>query len=67
MKQTNLMRWMEAAEARTVFMLAEEHPARTIVATPNAQPIQMLRARLREQFCLGEASKRLARLYRTAA
>jgi hypothetical protein len=67
MKQTNLMRWMEAAEARSVWMLAEEHPVRATVAaaSPGGQPTQTGLAKLREQLCLGEAARgRLARLYR---
>ena len=69
MKQTNLMRWIEAAEARSICMLAGENPARVTVGPvlPHSQPIPSVLARLREQFCLGETSKRLARLYRTAA
>ncbi len=69
MKQTNLMRWIEDAEARSICMLAGENPARVTVgpALPHPQPTQSMLLRLREQFCLGEASKRLARLCRTAA
>jgi hypothetical protein len=32
MKQTPLLRWIEAAEARSICTLAEENPARAIVA-----------------------------------
>jgi hypothetical protein len=69
MKQTNLMRWLEAAEARSVWMLAEERPARATVAAalPGTQPTQTVLAKLREQLCLGEATRRLARLYRARA
>ena len=70
MKQTNLMRWIEAAEARSVWMLAEERPARAAVAAalPGTQPIQTVLAKLRDQLCLGEATRRrLARLYRARA
>jgi len=67
MKQTNPMRWIEAAEARSVWMLAEEHPTRTATATvlPNAQPGPSVLARLREQLCLGQATRRVARFYRS--
>jgi hypothetical protein len=67
MKQTNLMRWMEVAEARSVWMLAEEHPVRASVtaASPGGQPTQTGLAKLRGQLCLGDATRqRLARLYR---
>ena len=66
MKQTNMMRWIEAAEARSVWMLAEENPARATVAVDlsNFQPIHLVLANLREQLCLGEAAKRLAWFYR---
>jgi hypothetical protein len=69
MKQTNLMRWIEAAEARSVWMLAEERPATAAVAAvlTDAQPVPSVLAKLREQCCLGEASRRLARFYRSAA
>jgi hypothetical protein len=52
MKQTNLMRWIETAEARSVCMLAEENPARANVATatPAAQPVQFVLLKLREQL-----------------
>ena len=67
MNQTNLMRWIEAAEARSVCMLAGEDPARMTVTTdtPNNQPIHCMLLKLREQLCLGEASGRHARFYRT--
>ncbi|MBV8493481.1 MAG: hypothetical protein JO162_08380 [Alphaproteobacteria bacterium] len=67
MKQTNLMRWIEAAEARSVCMLASEDPARMTVAAeaPNTQSIPFVLLKLREQLCLGEAARRHARVYRT--
>jgi len=68
MKQTNMMRWREVAEARSVWMLAEEHPVRATVtaASPGEQPAQTGLARLRGQLCLGDATRqRLARLYRS--
>jgi hypothetical protein len=57
MKQTPLLRWIEAAEARSICTLAEENPARAIVApaSRSAQPLNALLARLREQLCLGKA------------
>ena len=66
MKQTNLMRWIETAEARSVCMLAEENPARATVstATPVAQPIQFVLLKLREQLCIGDPSRSSARFYR---
>jgi hypothetical protein len=66
MKQTNLMRWIETAEARSVCMLAEENPVRATVATatPAAQPIQFVLLKLREQLCLGDPSRRYARFHR---
>jgi len=70
MKQTNLMRWMEAAEARSVWMLAEEHAVRATIAValPGVQPTQTGLAKLRGQLCLGDATRqRLARLYRSRA
>ena len=69
MKQTNLMRWIEAAEARSVWMLAEERPARATVAAalPGTQPTQTVLAKLRDQLCLGESTRRVARFYRSAA
>jgi hypothetical protein len=67
MKQTNLMRWIEAAEARSVCMLAGEDPARLTVVTdrPNTHSIQSVLLKLRGQLCLGEASRRHAGLYRS--
>ena len=58
MKQTPLLRWIEAAEARSICTLAEENPARIIVApaSRSAQPLNALLARLREQLCLGKAT-----------
>jgi hypothetical protein len=64
------MRWIEAAEARSVWMLAEERPARATVAVavPSTQAVQTGLAKLRDQLCLGEATRRrLARLYRARA
>jgi hypothetical protein len=66
MKQTNLMRWIEAAEARSVCMLAEENPMRgsIAVAMPEPQPVHALLTKLREQLFLGDAARRLVRAYR---
>ena len=69
MKQTNLMRWIETAEARSVWMLAEERPAKVLAAAalPDSQPVPSVLARLRQQLCLGESTRRVARFYRSAA
>ena len=69
MKQTNLTRWIEAAEARSVWMMAAENSAGTAVAAdlPNARPVPRVLARLREQLCLDTATRRVARFYRPAA
>jgi hypothetical protein len=55
MKQTPLLRWIEAAEARSIRTLAEENPAQAIVAPAprSAQSLNALLARLRKQLCLG--------------
>ena len=56
MRQSPLLRWIEAAEARSIRILAEENPARAIFApaSRNAQPNALL-ASLREQLCLARA------------
>jgi hypothetical protein len=67
MKQTNMMRWIETAEARSVWILAEEDPARASVAaaaSSKPQAIPFVLFKLREQLCLGEAGRRYARFYR---
>ena len=66
MKQTNLTRWIEAAEARSICMLAGENPTRMTVAAalPHNQPIRTMRARLRERLCFGEAARRVVRFQR---
>ena len=63
MKQTALLRWIEAAEARSVCLIAEEDPARaTIDPIPtSAQPFNLVLATLREQLCLAEAARCLSR------
>ena len=57
MRQSPLLRWIEAAEARSIRILAEENPARAIFApaSRNAQPLNALLASLREQLCLARA------------
>jgi hypothetical protein len=66
MKQTNLMRWIEVAEARSVCMLAEEDPVRAAATASMAeQPVHTVLVKLREQLFLGEAARRLVRAYRT--
>ena len=63
MKQAALLRWIEAAEARSVCLIAEEDPARAMIdpAPTSAQPFNLLLATLGEQLCLGEATRRLSR------
>jgi hypothetical protein len=58
MRQTPLLRWIEAAEARSICTLAEENPAGAIVAPapPSAQPLNALLDSLRKQLCLGRRS-----------
>jgi hypothetical protein len=69
MKQTNLTRWIEAAEARSVWMIAAENPTGMAVtaALPQARPAPSVLARLREQLCLDMATRRLSRFYRSVA
>jgi hypothetical protein len=64
MKQPTLLRWIEAAEARSVCLIAEEDAARApIDPTPTSpQRLNLLLASLREQLCLAEATRRLSRL-----
>jgi hypothetical protein len=66
MKQTNLMRWIETAEARSVCMLAVENPVRAsfAVAMPEMPPFHAVLAKLRDQLCLGDAARRLVGAYR---
>ena len=60
MKQDSLLRWIEAAESRSVCLLAGEDPARASVnTTPNTRLFDL--AGLRDQLCLGEATRRLSR------
>ena len=59
MKQTSLLRWIEAAEHAPVRLLAEEHPRPISAQTPKS-----LLANLREQLCLGHAIDRLSRFGR---
>jgi hypothetical protein len=57
MKQTPLLRWIEAAEARSICTLAEENPARIVApASRNAQPLNALLVSLRDQLCLGRTT-----------
>jgi hypothetical protein len=57
MKQTILTRWIEAAEARSAWMLAEEIAVRAPVATlpSEAQPLHGVLAKLRQQLFLGRS------------
>ena len=62
MKQTLLLRWIEAAEARSVCLLAEEDPMRARInpMPPDTRPFKL--ARLQRQLCLGKAVRCLSRL-----
>jgi hypothetical protein len=57
MRQTPLLRWIDAAEARLICTLAQENPARAIVAPAprSAQPFNALLS-LRKQLCLGRTT-----------
>ena len=63
MKQSALLRWIEATEARSVCLIAEEDPARTSIdPTPtSAQRFNLLLASLWGQLCLSEATRRISR------
>jgi len=64
MKQTPLLRWIEATEHARVRLLAEERlrPVRVIDQRPiSGQTPKSLLANLREQLCLGHAIDRLSR------
>jgi len=61
MKQNRLMQWIEAAEARSVCLLAEEGGTST---WPKPRPTDLVLARLREQLCVGEVSRFAARFSR---
>jgi hypothetical protein len=58
MRQPPLLRWIEAAEARSICTLAEENPARALVAPAprSAPPLNALLASLRKQLCLGRTT-----------
>ena len=62
MKQNHLLQWIEAAEARSVCVLAEEDPTRATIMPimANMRPFDL--GNLRKQLCLGDAGKRLSRL-----
>jgi len=64
MKQPALLRWIETAEARSVFLLAEEDPARAAIdpTLTSAQRFNLLFASLREQLCLAETTRLHSRL-----
>lgn len=62
MKQPHLLRWIEAAEARSVCLWAEEDPWQpTLHPMQSAQPFHAVLTSLREQLCLGETADRLSR------
>ena len=66
MKQTNLLRWIEDAEARSVYLLAGEDPAQLAMpaALPDGPAVHPLLTRLRTQLFLGDAARRIVALYR---
>ena len=63
MKHPTMLRWIEAAEAHSVCLLAEEDPARATInpTSTSAHSFNTLLSSLREQLCLGEATRRLSR------
>ena len=63
MKQPVLFRWIEAAEARSVWLIAEEDPTRAPIDPPpsSAQRFNLLLASLRKQLCLADVTLRLSR------
>ena len=63
MKQPALLRWIEAAEARSVWLIAEEDPTRAPIGPPpsSAHLFNLLLASLRKQLCLTDATHRLSR------
>jgi uroporphyrinogen-III synthase len=60
MKQSPLLRWIEAAEAHSVCLLAEEDPAQATInpTSTSAHSFNTLLTSLREQLCVGEATRR---------
>lgn len=60
MKQNHLLQWIEAAEARSVCVLAEEDPTRATImpVMANVRPFDL--GNLRKHY-LGDAGKRLSR------
>jgi hypothetical protein len=66
MNQAPLLRWIKAAEARRIRVLAEEDPGRITIApaSPNAQPFNALLASLRQQLCVNGTTRRLSRVWR---
>jgi len=59
MKQSTLLRWIEAAESARFCRLADEDPKR--VTPIRALPPNPLLVSLREQLCLGHAIDRFSR------
>ena len=63
MKQSALLRWIEAAEARSVCLIAEEGPAQASIdpIPTSPQGFNLLLASLRRQLCLSDATPRISR------
>jgi len=61
MKQSALLRWIEAAESARFCLLADEDPARAKSTTTSTNPPAFDLSRLRRQLCLGEAARRVSR------
>jgi len=65
MKQSTLLRWIEAAEGARVCLLADEDPVRAKSMTTSASPPRPFDlSRLRQQLCLGATARRLSRFTR---
>jgi hypothetical protein len=61
MKQSALLRWIEAAESARFCLLADENPKRATFKTRTTSAPAFDLASLRQQLCLGEAARRLSR------
>jgi hypothetical protein len=64
MKQSTLLRWIEAAESARFCLLATENSARAKFTTTSTSPAPFDLSRLRQQLCLGDAARRLSRFTR---
>jgi hypothetical protein len=61
MKQSTLLRWIEATESARFCLLADEDSARAKPTTIATSPPPFDLGRLRQQLCLGEAARRVSR------